>query len=280
MNCIKPTLSLNFHDGEVLTIDLTNPEEFPLSINQRLDADRLEHLVEEMNQSVLTIHTRNQREYDRVGSILDKTTSAMYQRAVEAAHIDFPGEDRLAQDKFSSTMGAISTRTRQRCKGGNAINQLGVIQTSRPKYDENGFLLWNVTVENIFWKGDSIECKCRGAPFGEPKTSHQITTESLRAVFGPQLGLNVYQFYKGILNSSGLYRLTGQPSCYFDIEKIPAPKEVLHAMEAYFVEWRDTEMPPEEEVTEWMRPPSMEKWITVGERWEEELMKRQAMRSH
>ncbi|KAH8671196.1 hypothetical protein BX600DRAFT_537493 [Xylariales sp. PMI_506] len=62
---------------------------------------------------------------ERGGDIKTRITDARVQKAIHSSGVHFPGEDRASQNKFTSTAGHISSRTRRQCA--SKISDSGVI---------------------------------------------------------------------------------------------------------------------------------------------------------
>ncbi|KAI1101510.1 hypothetical protein F4804DRAFT_347658 [Jackrogersella minutella] len=77
--------------------------------------------------------------------------------AIAAANIQFPGEERLALSKASSSIGPISSRTRGKCQ---VPDPMGTTKRSIPEYNEEGTVTGRIDyVTEIRWNGTDIQVK-------------------------------------------------------------------------------------------------------------------------
>lgn len=98
-----------------------------------------EKTQQEINQQ--DERAQDEAESDTKGSELSAKTpmDPALQKALLVSGVHFPGEERETLDRFSSSLGNISARTRSRC---NNVNAMGVIEPpKKPRYDVEGMLV-------------------------------------------------------------------------------------------------------------------------------------------
>lgn len=109
-------------------------------------------------KTALKSHKQRLKEEERNGNgFWDQYTNSQVLEAIAFSQVDFPGESRIAQDRFTSVTGTISTRTRQKCKK-DSVDDNGVIQRAQSKYNAEGILTWaNIIVKDLRWSASTIE---------------------------------------------------------------------------------------------------------------------------
>ncbi|KAK7756626.1 hypothetical protein SLS62_001463 [Diatrype stigma] len=154
----------------------------------------------------------------------DMLPAPLLSDAINDTGIHFPGEDRVAQDKMKSTIGAISSRTRQQVRLSRSVNQFGVIMFQpRPRgrnYDKEFLLALEDEVKEIRFRQDMFQCRL------ENKTDDQefIHWVELDLLFTPR-GLEALR--KHYVH---LFRLTSKRHATLrlqHVKEIPTPKRIL-----------------------------------------------------
>lgn len=141
--------------------------------------------------------------------------------AINASHLDFPGEDRAAQDKMNSFYGTVSSRTRQRVERSKNVGPSGSIAPrSRGKYDDEGLLRQFVfKVTDIRHLDDRFQCKVL-----YDAKSKEESWEELESLLSRD-GLEVLRGYYHS-HVSRPRRKDPLPRL-LHLESIPTPKEII-----------------------------------------------------
>ncbi|KAH6652915.1 hypothetical protein BKA67DRAFT_659571 [Truncatella angustata] len=165
---------------------------------------------------------------DKAGGNGVQITSRQVDEAIHASEIDFPGEERIQQNRFNSTNGPVSKRTRQKCNGG-LVNDLGVIERTKNRYNAEGLLTLNIfAITGLRWSGSNIECEVQGYSATTDPQNMNSSWEDIEAVltFDGTLYLGFY-YQKLSTMMSGADPVTRLKK----IQSIPTPQHVSEAID-------------------------------------------------
>ena len=145
--------------------------------------------------------------------------------ALVASGIDFPGEDRIALDRFGSTLGPISARTRERCNG--MVSDTGIIQKSGSKYNIEGLLNGPIVVFEIqLAPGDEIEVQVMDtANIGQSDTDR--VWEPLHNLISDCGMTGIVRFYDRKLGLNGARKKRDLQAKLQELEQLILPAEIL-----------------------------------------------------
>ncbi|KAK8124715.1 uncharacterized protein PG998_000474 [Apiospora kogelbergensis] len=90
-----------------------------------------------------------------------KVTDEQLKTSIGNALIHFPGEDRVHQNRLGSDIGAISSRTRHRCNTAKVNASHGTVERTVGRYNLEGLLMGDFTIEDVRLVGSVIECEIR-----------------------------------------------------------------------------------------------------------------------
>ncbi|KAM0808751.1 hypothetical protein AB5N19_09094 [Seiridium cardinale] len=154
--------------------------------------------------------------------------------AITASEVDFPGEDRILQDRFHNTTGAVSTRTRQKCNT-DSVNSLGVINRVQSKYNAEGILTWDsFHIHGLRWNNSIIECHVSLVDYAGRLDSDSLSWEILESVLTPTGKEKVYSWY-AILSS---FVYWSDPARAQEIASQPKPQDVMKIINEQSSDWR------------------------------------------
>ncbi|KAF7538920.1 hypothetical protein G7054_g2523 [Neopestalotiopsis clavispora] len=201
MSYIDPTIVLGFgthFDTEPrsdLHFDLTQMGPLPESIAKLLNSTNARLLLQ-ARDAVITLKERCKKAYPDGNKSLNNATDAQVHDAFAYARVDFPGEDRLGLDRFNSTRGTVSSRTRQKCNK-ESVDDCGVLrQKNQKKYDAEGLLAWRyIKIHDLRRIGDSIEVDVEEIDFEDDKRAKERSWEPIEAVMSEKWEEEVCDFY-------------------------------------------------------------------------------------
>ncbi|KAI1803775.1 hypothetical protein F4811DRAFT_562301 [Daldinia bambusicola] len=118
----------------------------------------------------------------------------------ELSGLDIMGEDRVTLDRAASSLGPVSSRTRNKCRPPNSIGQ---IVESIPRYSADGILTDRICqVHDIRWDGTDVQCQVSLSSNPKDEVWEDISTllvaESIWAIF---------RFYNNIMKEHDSSRL-------------------------------------------------------------------------
>lgn len=216
-------------DPELITIDLSAPQGSPIpdltAWNTRISIGRL---INTARKSVALLRERVIEDEAQGRGFRTQVTRDKLHKALGASNIDFPGEDRVQQDRFASDSGTIATRTRQKCSKGS-VNTLGIIETPKNKYSAEGVL--TCTIDDILgvrWNDESvIQCEVM---YRDDDGHSQRSWENLEAtltLWGRRWLLNHY-------GSLAIASHWHDPVARFQqVQSIPTPADIINVILGY-----------------------------------------------
>ncbi|KAL7621341.1 hypothetical protein AAE478_008662 [Parahypoxylon ruwenzoriense] len=214
--CLR--LNLAFED---CTIRLGTPDPFPASAS--LPPPGSEASASEINQDDIERRERVMKETggQRPQWFDEMCDDDLIRRITASLRIDFPGEDRVTLDRFNSNIGAISSRTRQKCQPPN--NSQGVLSRQSSKYGADGRVVWSIRkVTRIRWSGDG-EVECESVWAGDSPTSW----ESLHSLMNCLSERHIRHFFLEQL-SSDLKRTDVSPGQLLEERSAqPSPRDII-----------------------------------------------------
>lgn len=86
-------------------------------------------------------------------------TDEQLKTSIAAAGLYFPGEERVSQDRTNSDIGAISSRTRNRCNKASLNDSYGIVEREVGKYDAEGLLTTGFRIHDLRTVDSFIECE-------------------------------------------------------------------------------------------------------------------------
>ncbi|KAI0848205.1 hypothetical protein F5Y00DRAFT_239437 [Daldinia vernicosa] len=129
----------------------------------------------------------------------------------EVRGLDILGEDRVALDRAGSYHGAVSSRTRGKCRLPNSVGQM---IENIPRYSADGFLTSSIyKVHDIRWGGTDVRCQ----------VSHKYGNnvwEDASAILVPHNIYDFIQFYEGIMKAA-------DPSRLDEIKSKPTLRDII-----------------------------------------------------
>ncbi|ETS79160.1 hypothetical protein PFICI_09013 [Pestalotiopsis fici W106-1] len=138
-----------------------------------------QELLNNAKQAVASLREYWQRDGNRSN---ETVTQEQVRQATIFARVDFPGEERTTLDRINSSWGQISSRTRQKCKK-DLIDEHGVIQRARRKYDGEGILTWSkLDIHGIRWSGPNIEVDVENTSLKSKNGLRERSWEPVEAV--------------------------------------------------------------------------------------------------
>ncbi|KAH9906183.1 hypothetical protein F4778DRAFT_801449 [Xylariomycetidae sp. FL2044] len=154
-------------------------------------------------------------------AIKETITADMLREAIIGSKIDFPGEDRVTQNRSESLVTNVSSRTRQKCKA--KADTAGVLtKRETPLINQEGHLTWrSYRVDKVLWEGDEV--------FSEVVTinrdkSARVKIESL--LFDEDGFLGLHAYYQRQLDVKG----PESPRKRLEqIRNIPSPRDIMPA---------------------------------------------------
>ncbi len=162
------------------------------------------------------------RTHKNDGSVGDsKELEPELRQALLNSKLDFTGEERVAQDRFNSTLGNISSRTRGRC---NPVTPLGIIDTNETlaKYDSNGILNWEIQdMTGIRW-GSNGEIECEVCIRGPYEMQGNVQWESIHACIFRYGIETIIAYYTRLMKGEADLATKVQT-----MENTPPPKEIM-----------------------------------------------------
>lgn len=207
-------------------LDLTDPQPLQLANPKWLSDQDFRDMVREAKKAVGSLRKRLAVAEAKSDGYRAGITATQLEKAIYVSEIDFPGEDRIFRDRFNSTTGTISTRTRQKCSK-DKVNDLGILERSTSKYNAEGILTWSyIKFHGVRWNGPVIECDVENPHDDDGKGGR--SWENLEAVLTTQGRWSLCEHYKG------LAKVTAWADPVRDLQKIremPSPKNITDVVD-------------------------------------------------
>jgi hypothetical protein len=253
MSCIDPTMVLEFGtafgDGPRfdLHFDLTQKGPLPESITKAINFTDARLLLQ-ARDAVITLKERCKKAYPDGNKSLNNAPDAQVHDALAYTKVDFPGEDRLGLDRFNTTRGTVSSRTRQKCNK-ESVDDRGVIrQKSQKKYDAEGLLAWRcIKIHDLRWIGDSIEADVEEIDSEDDKRAKERSWEPIEAVMSEKWEKAVCDFYHKFIKSP-LGPPYDPPFLATQLEKtrrLPTPDDVKATTPGFLVDLEEENKVPQ-----------------------------------
>ncbi|KAI0112918.1 hypothetical protein F4814DRAFT_419984 [Daldinia grandis] len=166
----------------------------------------------------------------------------------EVSDLDILGEDRVGLDRAGSYLGAVSSRTRGKCR---APNSMGQILKSVPRYSVDGILTSSIQgMYDIRWDGADAQCQV-SHKYGD------MIWEDVSAILIPDNVFFIISFYNVMMGDKDLSRLD-------EVKSKPTLRDILEIQGGFdFLQHTGAESYRKESLS-FMR----EYWLSSADRWD------------
>lgn len=177
----------------------------------------------------------------RIGSEIpqwfeDMERPSLVGQAIWAGGVLFPGDERVTFDRAGSSVGPVSSRTRQASR---TPDKLGLYERNSSKYDAEGMVMGQITLKDVRWdeSRSTIECRIisggsqsrRGHPEYLAGRPEEESWEQLTAISHTELENGLYK----LMQSFMLPRNKPPRDLVKDLTERPSPRDIINVSLQY-----------------------------------------------